>query len=313
MTLRISSLAPWELSELLDSPVWADVHLGRSDDGRDRVRTFFARPDADPATSPIDGAELVSLWTALRSVPSGDDLIINPAADGEVLITDAEIDRVLGGDRATASILSFRARAIWGSQWVLMHLGPTGRFVGTIPGYADRQALPLWTDRPAAEAATPSGARLGQAYFLDVIAGGDEIDYVVDPQREGLYVDRKLREELMATASLFPAGYFAQLGHLKQEDYVPFFDAAKLAVAEARTAGHPFRGLWVIGYQLESAPSRVVFVVDTDDLDGAASYVVDAMNRQERRLERTETVRLRDLSPESQDYVRETTDQASAS
>ena len=313
MTLRISSLAPWELSELLDGPVWVDVHLGRSDDGRDRVRAFFAPPDADPAKSPIEGAQLVSLWTALRSVPRGDDMVINPAADGELLISDDEIDKVLGGDRATASILSFRGRAIWGSRWVLMHLGPTGRFIGTIPCYADRQALPLWTDRPAAEAATPSGAQLGQAYFLDVLAGGDDVDYIVDPQWEGLYVDRKLRIELMATASLFPAGYFAQLGHLKQQDHLPFFEAAKLAAAEARTSGHPFRGLWVVGYQLESAPSRVVFVVDTDDLDGAARYVVDAMNRQERRLERTETVRLGDLSAESRDYVRETPDLASGS
>ncbi|MEP6842019.1 MAG: hypothetical protein ABJA11_00775 [Pseudolysinimonas sp.] len=313
MTLRISSFAPWDLAKTLDDPVWVDVHLGRGDDGRDRVRTFFAPPDADPSATPIEGAQLLSLWTALRSVPRGDDLIVNPAADGELLITDEEIDGVLGGDRATASILSFRQRAIWGSRWVLMHLGPTGRFVGTIDGMDDRQALPLWTDRAAADAATPAGANVGQAYLLDVIAGGDDIDYLVDPQWGGLYIDRGLRSELMETAALFPAGYFAQLGELKEADYLPFFEAGKLAVGEARTAGRPFRGLWVIGYQLESAPPRVVFVVDADDLDATADIVVDAINRQERRLERTETVLLRDLSPESQEFVRRSTDLTSTS
>ena len=182
-----------------------------------------------------------------------------------------------------------------------------------MPGFGGRAALPLWTDRSAAEEALPQGARLAQAYLLDVIAGGDDVDYALDPQwGPSLYIDRELRSEIMATAALFPVGYFAQLGHLKPDDYAPFFEAAALAVAEARGAGTPFAGLWVVGYQLESAPSRVVFVVDTDDLDASAAIVVDAMNRQERRLERTETVRLRDLSPESQDYVRQTRDFASA-
>jgi hypothetical protein len=315
MTLRVGSLAPWELSELLDGLAWVDVHLGRSDDGRDRVRAFFAPPDADPSSAPIEGAQLVPIWTVLRSVPRGDDFIANPAADGEFLIADDEIDRILGGDRATASILSFRERASWGARWVLVHLGQTGRFLGTIPGDGGRQALPLWTDRAQAEQALPDGGRIAQAYLLDVLAGGDDVDYIVDPRKGGaapqLYIDRTLRSELLATAPLFPAGYFAQLGILKPEEYAPFFDAAALAVAEARTAGRPFAGLWVVGYQLEAAPSRVVFVVDSDDLDGSAEIVVNAINRQERRPERTETVLLRDFSPESQDFVRQSPDLAS--
>ena len=313
MTVRLRSLSPWERSELLDLPVWVDTHFGRGDDGRERVRAFFAAPDADARVPLFEGAQLVSLWTALRSVPRGDDLVINDGADGETLIADDEIDGALGADRSDASALSFRARARLGSTWVLIHVGPTGRFFGTIPGIGGRAALPLWTDRAAAESALPTGARIAQAYLLDVIAGGDDVDYAVDPQSgPALYIDRELRTEIMATGDLFPAGYFAQLGHLKPDDYVPFFEAAALAVAEARGAGAPFTGLWVVGYQLESAPSRVVFVVDTDDLDASAAIVVDAMNRQERRLERTETVRLRDLSPESQDYVRQTRNFASA-
>jgi len=313
MTVRLASLAPWERSQLFDGPVWVDTHFGLGDDGRERVRAFFAAPDADATTAPFEGAQLVPLWTALRSVPRGDDLVINDGADGETLIADDEIDRELGGDRGEASILSFRARALWGSRWVLLHVGSTGRFFGTIPGIGGRSALPLWTDREAAKAALPDGAQTAQAYLLDVIAGGDDVDYAVDPQwGPGLYIDRKLRSELIETADLFPPGYFAQLGQLNPEEHAPFLEAAALAVAEARGAGSPFSGLWVIGYQLESAPSRVVFVVDSDDLDASAAIVVDAMNRQERRRERTETVRLGDLSPESQDYVRQTRNFASA-
>ena len=164
--------------------------------------------------------------------------MINDGADGETLIADDEIDGELGGDRGEASILSFRARALWGSRWVLLHVGPTGRFFGTIPGIRGRSALPAWTDREAAKAALPAGAQIAQAYLLDVIAGGDEVDYAVDPQwGPGLYIDQKLRSELLETADLFPPGYFAQLGQLKPEEHAPFLEAAALAVAEARGAG----------------------------------------------------------------------------
>jgi len=313
VTIRISELPPWDRSQLLDSQVWVDTKLGVDDRGHDRVLAAFAAPDADPATPPVAGAELAPLWTALRSVPRGMDLVINVDQPGEVLIESDEIDPVLGGDRATASILSFRQRARWGARWVLAHRGPTGRFFGTLAGREGRQALPLWTDPDTAEQMAPPGATVAQAYLLDVLAGGDEVDYALDPASpEGIYVDTKLRAEILATEPLFVAGYFTQLGMLDAAEYTEFFEAGALAVAEARGSGRPLAGLWVVGYQIEDAPSRVVFVVDVENLDEAADFVVDAINRQPRRPERTETVRLQDLSSESQEFVRLSPDLASS-
>jgi hypothetical protein len=237
-------------------------------------------------------------------------MIINPAGAGETLVRDADVDRVLGGDRSAASALSFRQRAEWGARWVVVHVAETGRLAGTIPGRAGRRAIPMWTDLESAEAALPAGARVVQSALIDLLAGGDQVDYAIAPQSPGLYIDQTLRAELLETEPLFPKGYWAQLGILKPDDHAPFLAAAALAAAEARGAGRPFAGLWVVGYQLEAAPARVVYVVDADDLDAAAAIVVDAINRQEPQRERTETVRLRDLSPESQEFVRMSPDLA---
>ena len=305
MTIRLSQFDPWQRAQLLDGPVWVDPQLGIDDRGRDRVLAAFAAPEADPANPPAPGIELAPLWTALRSVPRGDDLVINSGDPGETTIEDEEIDQLLGGARETASVLSFRQRARWGARWVLVHLAPSGRFAGTMPGRGGRQALPVFTDRETAESMLPPEAKISQGYLLDILAGGDEVDTVVDPQRPGaLYIDSPLRSELLETANLFPRGYTAQLGELDPDQNVPFLEAGALAAAEARDAGRPFAGLWVVGYQLEDAAPRVVFVVDAVDLDAAADVVVDAINRQERRPERTETVLMSSLSSESQEFVR---------
>ena len=46
----------WERSQLLDGPVWVDTHFGLGDDGRERVRAFFAPPDVDASAAPFEGA-----------------------------------------------------------------------------------------------------------------------------------------------------------------------------------------------------------------------------------------------------------------
>jgi hypothetical protein len=113
-------------------------------------------------------------------------------------------------------------------------------------------------DRP------PLGGRAALPVFPDGVPRPAD-----GPRNHGfgqLYLDQRLRDELLVTARLFPRGYDVQLGLLEARANAPFYEAA--------------------------------------------SYAVPAMDRQERRPERTETVLIGDLSAEAQEYVRASPDLA---
>ena len=306
---ELSSVAPERIPDLLDSHVWARRELARDEAGTLVVAARWAAPDAVPGGS--DNEELTSVWTLLRSAPDDALVVISPATDAELRITPEEATVLLGGSRAQASVLPFRARAQLSQRFVLVHrVGDL--FAGVLPGPDGREVIPAWTDEVRATALLPEGARLAQLRLLDLLERVDDFDVTVDPATpQELFIDRLLRRDLLAAKHLFPLGYRATLGHLEPRANADFLDAAVVAAADARAAGIPLSGLWVVGYRLEDAPAEIVYVADALDLDAIAHVVVAAVNlRAAGRPEWVETVLLSSLSQEARDYVTASTDYA---
>jgi len=307
--MNLTEIPRERIADLLDSPVAVSRELVRSAAGRPLARAHFVRPEMDPAAVAQSGAELTSVWATLRSLPSDADLVINQGADGELMISADDAEALLGGSRATASTVSFRTRARLAARWVIVHVGPTGRFAGTVPGPDGRPVVPAWTDESRAQKLLPSGANLRQTPLVELLSVLDEFDVGLDLGTPGqLLIDRILGADLLATEPLFPRGFLAAVGHLEPRTNADYLDAAAKVAADALAASVPLAGLWVIGYQLEDAPSRIVYVADSVELEAVADLVVTAVEQLAGgRRERVDTVLLSSLSPETADYVRRST------
>lgn len=309
MSIAVANLPPAQRSELLEQPLWVSRAV-ENRNGSSVVAAMFASPDADAARPPIEAAELLSLWTVLRSLPPGASLLINEGVEGESVIDPDDVPVLLGAAPEQASVLPFRSRARLANRWVLVHRNPASNVPWTVAGRNGRPALPVWTDPDAARDALPPGGQLTQAPLIDVLDSSDAFDVVVDPETAAvLYIDPDLRRELLELRLVFPPGYQSHLGVLDPRANAEFLESAVAVAAAAYAESVSLEGVWVVGYQVEDAPPEILFVADVAaaDLDRIGAVVVSETARlAQHRPERVRTARLAELGEATQAFVRST-------
>jgi hypothetical protein len=257
-----------ELGALLDAPVLAVEDFGESGD-----RFAYLNPEhAAQAGAALEDLVPQTIWTLLRGLPAGSGLRIDPGTEQELVFAAEEVDGILGvQQRGEASVLSRRARAELGSAWVLYPRTAEGQPLPTSQDAEGRRVAFAWRDEAAARASLQPGQTIAQLPLEALIRGNNDVTVIVDPGLpSGVFIDAKLREELLATVDFFPRGYLAFVAELSGPVARSYAPALKTAAKQMRKLGIPVRGLWSVGYRLERARSQVLLVADVDEADWGA-------------------------------------------
>lgn len=248
---------------LLDVPVLVVDEFDGSPD-----RLAYLNPD-HAAAAGVDANSLTpqTIWTLLRELAPGAGLRIDPGSADELRFADDEVDAVLGvTDRATASTLSRRRRADLGSAWVLFRRLADGTLEPSGTDSEGRSLSFCWRDEAAARGSLHEGESLVQFPLAQLLGDNPELIVVVDPGLpEGVFIDAKLRGELLATLDFFPRGYLASVGELAAPLANTWAPALASMAKRVRETGVPLGGLWAVGYRLERAPDQILIVADVEE------------------------------------------------
>lgn len=250
---------------VLDAPIL----LSSASEGPLRIAYLNPESAAEAGVS-LEVLTPMLVWTALRDLPAGSGLVVDP--DGERLLIDPdEVDAVLGGPRAESPLISRRRRAELASKWVLFHKDANGRPLSPVTDDFGRRFAFAWTDEQAAKDALSTGNSLVQVPLHVALLSNPDVHVIIDSgSGDQLLIDAPLREQILYATGYFPKGYLAAVAELTPEARAPYEEPARVMVTAVRAAGEPLRGVWVVGYRLERAEAQVMIVVDAD-LDAAVA------------------------------------------
>jgi hypothetical protein len=264
--MKGSAMEHDEVGAVLDWPVLV------SSASEGPLRVAYLNPDSATAAGvPLTVLSPTPVWTALRELPDGSGLVIDPEGDRLVFAPD-EVDDVLGGPRAESPIISRRRRAELATRWVLFHKdAASGRPLSPVTNDFGQQFAFAWTDQQAATEALSPGLALVQVPLNVALRSNPDVAIILDGGSiEQLVIDQALREQILAATAYFPRGYLAFVAELKPDARRPY-EAPARAIADAvRAAGLPLGAVRVVGYRLERAEAQIMIVVDAD-LDAAAA------------------------------------------
>ena len=265
--MKGSEMEPDAVGAVLDWPVLV------SSTSEGPLRVAYLNPgSAATAGASMSALTPTPVWTALRELPDGAGLVIDPGGD-RLEFAPGEVDVVLGAPRAESPIISRRRRAELATRWVLFHKdAASGRPLSPVTNDFGQQFAFAWTDQQAATDALSPGLALVQVPLNIALRSNPDVSIILDGGSiDQLVIDSVLREQILAATDYFPRGYLAFVAELKPAARRPYEPAAR-AIAEAvRAAGLPLGGVWVVGYRLERADSQIMIVVDAD-LDAAAAH-----------------------------------------
>jgi hypothetical protein len=249
-----------ELGAILDLPVLVDdVRRG------DRRVAYLNPENAARAGRPLTELTPAGLWTALRELPAGEGLVIDPDGPEILDFPPAEIDGILGGDRATSSVLTWRRRADLAGRWVLFHKNAEGRPLAPVENEFGQRFAFAWTDQAAATAALAPGNALVQVPLVIALRSNPGVTVLLDAGApEQLVIDDLLSTEVQAAAEYFPRDYLAFVASLIPDEEAKYVDAARAVVAGVRALGLEVRSARVVGYRLERGRPQVIEVLDVD-------------------------------------------------
>jgi len=266
VSIKGSAMEPDEVGAVLDWPVLV------SSASEGPLRVAYLNPDSAAAASvPMGVLTPTPVWTALRELPGGSGLVVDPEGD-RLVFAPEDVDEVLGAPRAESSIISRRRRAELATRWVLFHKdAESGRPLSPVTNDFGQRFAFAWTDQRAATDALSPGLALVQVPLNIALRSNPDVSIILDGGSiEQLVIDSALREQILAATDYFPRGYVAFVAELKPAARRPY-EAAARGIAEAvRAAGLPLGGVWVVGYRLERAEAQIMIVVDAD-LDAAAA------------------------------------------
>jgi hypothetical protein len=259
-TVDGASLDRDAMGGVLDLPVLLD------DSRRGDRRVAYLNPEsAARAGRPLEALTPSGIWSALRELPVGDGLIVDPDGPEALDFAPGEIDPILGGSRQASSILSWRRRADLGSRWVLFHKNAEGRPLAPVQNEFGQRFAFAWTDQQAATAALQPGNSLVQVPLVIALRGNPGVTVLLDAGApEQVVIDEPLSAEIIAAADYFPRDYLATVATLVPREEAKYVIAARHIVSGVRSLGLPVRSAKVVGYRLERARAQVIVVLDTD-------------------------------------------------
>src|SRR6187402_2154258 len=245
---------------VLDLPVLVD------DRRRGDRRIAYLNPEhAEQAGRSVEELVPAAIWSALRELPVGEGLVVDPDGPEVLDFTPAEVDGVLGAPRADSSLLSRRRRADLASRWVLFHKNAEGRPLAPVQNEFGQRFAFAWIDQDAATAALAPGNSLVQVPLVIALRSNPGVTVLLEAGGPAqVVIDEPLREEILAAAEYFPRGYAAFVAALVPEEAARYEAAAHAIVAGLQQSDVAVRGAWVVGYRLERARAQVIVVVDAD-------------------------------------------------
>lgn len=294
--MRGAAMEHDEVGAVLDWPVL----VSSASEGPLRV-TYLNPESAAKAGVPIGALTPTPIWTALRELPDGSGLIVDPEGD-RMVFAAAEVDDVLGAPRAESPVISRRRRADLATRWVLFHKdAASGRPLSPVTNDFGQQFAFAWTDQQAATEALSSGLALVQVPLHIALRSNPDVAVILDGGSiDQLVIDSVLREQVLAATDYFPKGYLASVADLKPRVRAPYEPAARAVATAVRAARVPLGGAWVVGYRLERAETSIMIVVDAD-LQAAQAVPAYQQSLADVRMPEGQTVALMQLSlvPES--------------
>ncbi|WIE64594.1 hypothetical protein DEI99_015390 [Curtobacterium sp. MCLR17_036] len=214
--------------------------IAPADESPQAVALAFLDQQQAQAAAPDDAVLLhTTLWSALRATPADVALLLQPGQPDEEVLLPEDIDRIVGGSRDRAPVLSPRDLAITSMIPAVIVDGvvsaqPDGLPVGVLLDQAGRSGVPL------------------------TLAAGPALP---------LELDAWTTAALIRAASPFPAGFDVVVGAPKPEQYP--------AVTDFREQ-YDGAAISTVGVIVERASERIVVVVDTDDADELGRVRVQA-------------------------------------
>lgn len=205
--------------------------LAPGDETSPAVALAFIDQQQAQAAAPDDAVLLhTTLWSALRATPADVALLLQPGQPDEQVLQPEDIDRIIGGPRSRAPVLSPRDLAITSMIRAVIVDGtispkPNGLPVGVLLDRAGRSGVPL------------------------TLAAGPTMP---------LELDAWTAAALVRAASPFPAGFDVVVGAPKPEQYPAVIDFREQ---------YDQAPISTVGVVVERVSERIVVLIDTDDPD----------------------------------------------
>lgn len=227
---QVVELDVWLVADEDDQP----IVVASADQPAESFSLAFLDRDIAEGVAPTDAVLLhTSLWSALRATPSDVAVLLQPGQVDELVLLPDDIDRIIGGPRDEAPVLSPRDLAV-------TSMTPAAVVDGRIVPDPD---------------GTPVGVLLDDADLTEA-----RLTLAAGPS-EPVEVDRWTATALVRAAAPFPAGLDIVVGAPKPEEYP--------AMADFR-ARYEGAAVSTVGVIVERVSERLVVMVDSDDPDELA-------------------------------------------
>lgn len=271
-----NDLDPKEARALLEGPVWLpqrgkpDPHLGvKTTLLQVRIRrgawvvAFGSLELAVSAEMGQDDVLATTLWDALRHVPYGCGLMVNPGQPVQLWIKDEEIDRLLGCPRESALPLSPVGLSIWAHQSVTVIRSPKN---GIIVAHDRGNCILAWRDPQTAGRHMSDDMTL-QTLPLGALASGQGVQgyqLALDPGPTQHLLDSRLLTAVGQAFGMFPGGAEVVLAAADQVLDDPLVGELKQLCAKLLTPGI-VQGAWLLAYQARGGAIRLLLAARIAD------------------------------------------------
>lgn len=202
------------------------------------------------------------LWDALRRVPLGSGLVVDPGQGRELWVADGEIDGLLGGPRQAALPLSPAGLARWAGMSASVQIGRDNGFIGAA---SPPNTMIAWRDPRDAAGGLPEGGQVCTGH-LGALAQAipSTAQLILDPGSMQHYFDQRFVAALARAYGMFPAGCEVALAPVLDvfdDPAVRQFHERAPQLLTPQTAADG----WLLAYQTPGATARLLLVIRTGD------------------------------------------------